>query len=98
MAVLPLFKVQTVPTATAAVLGSGNVKLMAFMVVGGSDASGVEFKNAGSDTGTVLISYKVGTAVSSPLIDLSELGGVDFSVGCWCKPSGTGCVVYCWFE
>lgn len=98
MTSLPLYKLQAVPTATAAALGSGACYLKGFIVVGGSDASGVEFKNAASDTGTVLMSYKVATATSSPFIDLSEIGGIDFNVGCWCKPSGTGCVVYAWFE
>jgi hypothetical protein len=91
------YPVQTVPVASAAALGSGAVTLKGLLLYGGSAASSVEFKNAATDTGTVLFSADV-VANDSRFIDLTNLGGVPFSVGCFCKPAGTGAIVYAWYE
>lgn len=94
---LPLYKLQTVPAATPAALGAGPCVLKGLYLYGGSLASSVEFKNALTDTGTVLFSIDV-LATAGQFIDLSKLGGIRFDVGCFCKPAGTGAIVYAWFE
>jgi len=91
------YRIQTVPVATAAALGSGAVTLKGFILYGGSAASSVEFKNAATDTGDVLLSADV-IATQSLFVDMTAIGGVSFSVGCFCKPAGTGAIVYAWFE
>lgn len=88
---------QTVTTAAAARLGAKPVTLMGFYLYGGSAASSVEFKNAATDTGTVLFSADTLTA-SGQFVDLTEFGGITFDVGCFCKPAGTGAIVYAWYE
>lgn len=97
MSSLPLYKTQTVPTASAAALGSGAVRLMGFYLFGGSAASSVEFKNAATDTGTVLFGANCATAIGQ-WVDLTEMGGIIFSTGCFCKPAGTAAIVYAFFE
>jgi hypothetical protein len=93
MADMPKYKLTTVTTASPASLASN--RLIAFVVVGGSDASGVEFKNAVTDTGTVLMSAKTAAATTYDVC-FDDLGGVAFSTGIFCKPSGTGAIVYAW--
>lgn len=89
---------QAVPVATAAALGSGPVILRGFYLYGGSANSSVEFKNAATDTGTVLFSADVLIA-SGQFIDLTMInGGIPFSVGCFCKPAGAGAIVYAWYD
>jgi len=88
---------QTVPVATAARLGAKPVRLMAFYLYGGSAATSVEFKNAATDTGTVLLSAATPIAIGQ-FVDLTPLGGVAFDVGCFVKPAGAGSTIYCWYE
>lgn len=88
---------QTVPVASAARLGAKPVTLMGFYLYGGSANSSVEFKNAATDTGTVLFSADTLIA-SGQFVDLTEFGGITFDVGCFCKPAGTGAIVYAWYE
>lgn len=92
-----IYHLQAVPTATPAALEARPVRLMAVYLYGGSAASSVEFKNAATDTGTVLFSMDTLTA-SGQFVDLSPFGGINFSVGCFVKPAGTGAIAYCWFE
>jgi len=94
---LPSYNLQAVTTASAAALGAKPVRLMAVYLYGGSGASSVEFKNAATDTGTVLFSMDCATAIGQ-FVDLTELGGIPFSVGCFVKPAGTGAIAYCWYE
>lgn len=94
---LPIYKTQTVPATTPAALGSGAVVLKGFYLYGGSAASSVEFKNAATDTGTVLLSIDTPTG-QGQFVDLTPFGGIEFSVGCFCKPAGTGAILYAWFE
>ena len=91
------YNLQAVPTASAARLGAKPVRLMGFYLYGGSAASSVEFKNAATDTGTVLFSADCATAIGQ-WVDLSEMGGIEFSTGCFCKPAGTGAIVYAFYD
>ena len=91
------YVLQTVPVASAARLGAKPVKLMGFYLYGGSANSSVEFKNAATDTGTVLFSADTLIA-SGQFVDLTEFGGITFDVGCFCKPAGAGSIVYAWYE
>ncbi len=88
---------QTVTTASPARLGAKPVRLMGFYLYGGSAASSVEFKNAATDTGTVLFSADTLTA-SGQFVDLTPFGGIVFDVGCFVKPAGTGAIVYAWYD
>ena len=91
------YNLQAVPTATAARLGAKPVRLVAVYLYGGSAATSCEFKDAATDTGTVLFSMDTLTA-SGQFIDLSPFGGISFSTGCFVKPAGTGGIAYCWYE
>lgn len=91
------YNLQAVPTATAARLGAKPIRLVAVYLYGGSGATSCEFKNAATDTGTVLFSMDTLTS-SGQFVDLSEFGGINFSVGCFVVPAGTGAIAYCWYE
>jgi len=94
----PAYSTATVPAATPAKVGDTGVRrLMGVVLFGGSADSQVEFKNAATDTGTVLLSLncKAGTSTG---IDLSTLGGLTFSTAMFCKPAGTAAICYVWYE
>ena len=91
------YNLQAVPVATAARLGAKPVKLMGFAIYPAAANSSVEFKNAATDTGDVLLTYST-LASSACFVDLSAFGGITFNVGCFCKPAGTGSIVYAWYE
>lgn len=91
------YNLQTVPVATAARLGAKPVRLMGFIIYPAAANSSVEFKNAATDTGTVLLTYST-LASSSCFVDLTEFGGITFDVGCFCKPAGAGSIVYAWYD
>lgn len=97
MSFLPKFRLQSVPTATPAAAGSGPVRVMKVAIAGGSAASKVELKNAATDTGDVLLTVNALTN-DFKVIDLTDVGGIAFSVGCFVKPAGTAALVYIWFE
>jgi len=86
---------QTVPVATAAAVGTAGQRLMGFYLYGGSAATSVEFKNAATDTGTVLFSAATPIAIGQ-LVDLTRFGGIPFDVGIFCKPAGAGSTCYVW--
>ena len=93
------YKLQAVTAATPAVLTpSGAARLMACLVYSVTDVTKVEFKDATSDTGTVLLTVQGGDDTASVLYNFTELGGIEFGTGCWVKPVGTGGIVYCWYE
>lgn len=93
----PLYRTQTVVTATAAKLGAtAPTRLMRAVMYCAADGI-CEFKNAATDTGTVLLTIS-GLANTTVDVDLSEIGGLAFSTSCFAKPTGTGNIVYCWFE
>jgi hypothetical protein len=94
----PMYKTQTVPVATAALLGAaGQIRLMGFILFGGSANTQVEFKDAATDTGTVVLGANC-LAYTSIFVDLSDIGGVMFNTGCFCKPAGAASICYCWYE
>ena len=93
------YKLQAVTAATPAVLSpSGATRLMGFVVYSVTDVTKVEFKNAATDTGTVLLTVQGGDDTSSNMYDFTGLGGIEFGTGCFVKPVGTGGIVYCWYE
>jgi len=95
---LPLHKTQTVTAASAAQVGfTGVRRLMGCVLFGGSANSQVEFKNAATDTGTVLFGLNC-LAGTSTGVDLSALGGIVFDTAIFCKPAGTGAICYVWFD
>lgn len=91
------YNLQAVPTATAARLNAKAVRLMGVYLKAGSDATSCEFKDAATDTGTVLYSMNCAAAIGQ-FVDLSPLGGIMFATGCFVKPAGTGAIAYCWYE
>ena len=93
MASSQLYKWQMVPVATPAAVGTAGQRVMAVLLYGGSAASSVEFKNAATDTGTVLLSLNC-IATDSKFVDLSSLGGITFDTGIFCKPAGTVSLCY----
>lgn len=98
MANAPLHKTATVTAASAAQVGAtGARKLFGVILFGGSANSQVEFKNAATDTGTVLLTINC-LAATTTGVDLTALGGIDFSTAIYCKPAGTGAIAYVWYE
>lgn len=94
---LPIYKTQTVVTATPAAIGAAGQRRLVRLVLYCAADGLAEFKNATSDTGTVLLTIS-GLAKTTVDIDLSSVGGILFSVGCWCNVTGTGNILYAWFE
>ncbi len=92
-----VYQTQTVPASTAAQVGiTGVRRLMGFLLYGAADAT-VEFKNAATDTGTVLLTAS--TPIKTSLfVDLTTVGGLAFDTAIFCKPAGTGVICYVWFE
>lgn len=98
MSSLPLYKTATVTTASPAQVGATGVRrLLCVSLAGGSAASKVEFKNAATDTGTVLLTVNCLTN-DNQFVDLSEFGGIIFDTAIFCKPAGTGAIAYVWYE
>ena len=93
----PLFSTATVTAASPAQVGTGARRLMGVILFGGSADSQVEFKNAATDTGTVLLTLNC-LAKTTTGVDLSALGGITFSTAIFCKPAGTGAIAYVWYE
>ena len=95
---ISVYRTATVPASSAAQVGAtGSIRLMGLVLFGGSANSQVEFKNAATDTGTVLLSVNA-LANTSIFVDLSELGGITFSTAMFCKPAGTAAICYVWYE
>jgi len=94
---LPMFQTQAVVTATAARLGVGK-RLMGFILYPAAANSSVEFKDAATDTGTVLLTASAPANGLSLFVDLTTFGGLEFSTAIFCKPAGTGAIVYAWFQ
>lgn len=93
---LAMFQTQTVVVATAARLGVGK-RLMAFYMYPAAANSTVEFKDATTDTGTVLLTAAT-LANQGHFVDLTDIGGLEFSTAIFCKPAGANSIVYCWFQ
>ena len=95
---LPLFQTQIVPTATAAKVGStGERRLMKVVLFGGTADSQVEFKNAATDTGDVLLTVAALLDTSIEM-DFTDVGGLKFSTAMFCKPAGAGAIAYLWYD
>lgn len=94
---LPLHIIQTVTTAARLSAVTKERRLMGFLLFGGSANSSVEFKNNGIDGGTVLLTANA-LAATSIFVDLTCYGGILFSTAIFCKPAGTGAIVYAWYE
>lgn len=93
----PLFIKQDVPTATPAKLGATKPgRLMKVVFYCAADGI-LEFKNAATDTGDVLLTVG-GLAKTAPVFDFTDVGGIPFSVAIFCKPTGTGNIAHCWFD
>lgn len=94
---MPLYKTQTVVTATPAKVGeTGERRLMGAVMY--CAANGIcEFKNAATDTGTVQLTI-AGLAGTTVQLDLTQFGGMLFSTAIFAKPTGTGNIVYVFFE
>lgn len=89
----------TVPATTPAKVGETGVRLlMGIVIYPASAITKVEFKNAITDTGTVLLTLQGADDGNSVFFDLSPLGGIKFTTGMYCKPVGTGAIVGVWYE
>jgi hypothetical protein len=89
---------QTATVTTPAQVGAtGLRRLFKVILFGGSADSQVEFKNAATDTGDVLLSVNT-LAKTTREISLSDVGGLTFSTAIYCKPAGTGAICYVWYE
>ena len=92
-----MYLTQTVVTATPAKVGkTGKQRIMMLVVYWAANGT-AEFKNAITDTGTVLLKV-AGLASTCSIIDLSTVGGLEFDTGIWCNVTGTGNIAYVWFE
>ena len=94
---LPKYRFTVVPASAAAALSSSPVRLIKVELAGGSAASKVEFKNAATDTGSVLLTINALTNDQKGA-DMQNVGGLAFSTACFCKPAGTGAIAYVWWE
>ncbi len=95
---LPLYKTATVITASAARVGdTGQRRLMKVVLFGGTADSQVEFKNAATDTGTVLLTVNALLDTSFE-VDFTDVGGLIFGTAIFCKPAGAGAIAYVWFD
>lgn len=97
MSELPKYRFTVVPASTPAALSSAPVRLIKVHIAGGSAASKVEFKNAATDTGDILLTVNALTNDSKGE-DMESVGGIPFSTACYCKPAGTGAIAYVWWE
>ena len=86
-----------------AVVYAAPCRIMAVQLEGGSDASSMDFHNDVDSAGGTAV-YGVtapftganASAQSTVFIDLTNLGGVKFSIGCYVDWTGTGVVGYVW--
>lgn len=96
---LPLFSTQVVPAATPAKVGeTGARRLMKVVVYSATDLLKVEFKNGATDTGDVLLTLQGGDDTPSIEVDFTSVGGLIFGTAMYCKPVGTGGIVYVWYD
>lgn len=95
----PQYQTAIVPASAAAKVGdTGARRLMKAILTAGSGAAGtVEFKNAATDTGTVLLTLAAVTG-SSIEVDFCEVGGLPFDTAMFCKPAGTGAICHVWYD
>ena len=94
---MPLYSTATVITATPAQVGATGVRRLMRVVMYCAATGICEFKNAATDTGTVLLTV-TGLTNTTVDVDLSSVGGLLFGTAIFAKPTGTGNIVYVWFE
>lgn len=92
-----IHQTQTVVTATPAQVGTTGQRILIRAVMYCAANGICEFKNAATDTGTVLLTV-AGLASTVVDIDLSSVGGIVFSTAIFAKPTGTGNIVYAWYR
>jgi hypothetical protein len=93
---LPLYNVQTV-SASAKVGVTGQQRLMGVIIGGNTGNATVQFKNAITNTGTILLTVNALADVGAE-VDLSAMGGIVFGTGIYCVLAGTGAIAYVWYE
>jgi len=93
-----LFNTAIVPAATPAKVGAtGERRLMKLVLFGGTADSQVEFKNAATDTGDVLLT--VAALLDTTIeMDFTRVGGLKFSTAMFAKPAGAGAICYVWYD
>lgn len=94
---LPAFQTQAVVTATPALIGSAGQRILRKVVLYCAADGTAEFKNGATDTGDVLLKIS-GLAKTTVEVSLCDVGGLVFNTGCWCNVTGTGNILYAWFE
>lgn len=93
---LSKYKLTAVVTATPASAKTGTGRIMAVSLESGLGACSVDiFDDTDAIGTTAIFTMKSGAAVSH-FEDLSEIGGIPFTTGCWVVPTGTGAICYVW--
>lgn len=95
----PQYGTAIVPASAAAQVGvTGARRIHKIILTAGSGAAATcEFKNAATDTGTVLLTVAAATGTSFEA-DFCEVGGLAFDTAIFCKPAGTGAICHVWFS
>ena len=94
---LPLYKTATVVTATPAQVGVTAPRVLKRVVMYCAATGICEFKNAATDTGDVLLTI-TGLTNTTVDVDLTSIGGIAFSTAIYAKPTGTGNIVYVFYD
>ncbi len=90
-------------TASVQIKAQGG-RLWFVVLEGGSDASSIDFKNALTDTGTILFGATApftsanASAQDTVVIDLTPVGGIDYDIGIFAVLTGTGAIAYVWSD
>ena len=100
---VPLFK--KIRITADAVIKASPGKIWAAQLTGASAANSMLFYNdVDSADGTVVYDIVApftdsdGSAAATVFVDLTSLGGVPFSIGCYVDWTGTGAVGYVWIS
>jgi len=94
-----LFNLQTVTAATPAKVGATGVRrLMGCVIYPASAITKVEFKDAATDTGTVILTLQGADDGNSIFHDFTTIGGIPFGTAMFCKPVGASAIVYVWYD
>lgn len=93
---LSQYKMTRVIAATPASAQAGAGRIMAVSLESGAGACSVDIFDDTDAVGTdAIFTMKSGAAVSH-FEDLSEMGGIQFTTGCWVVPTGTNAICYVW--